>query len=102
MHRLEAAILLSKPEFEVKSHPTFIYDNADSNTNTLTGKDTFHCMGGLLVNTPGGEGPPVKILERSVKIPSAKDLGSFGKVSIKPYKKPTIRGLKLVQIQSLH
>ena len=47
--------LVNDPEhfdFIGDTYLQFVYDNADHNTATIDGKNTFHCMGGIMCATP--------------------------------------------------
>ena len=71
----------------------FALDNADINTRTLTGHNTWHALGGIASKTPAGEHVEPTI-QRSTKIRCAIDAGMFGEIALKHYRKPAIRGLK--------
>ncbi|XP_044004211.1 uncharacterized protein LOC122849544 [Aphidius gifuensis] len=52
----EASCVMNPPEFNTgDSQIQFVYDNTDHNTQTLSGKDTYHCMGGIAIYTPEQE-----------------------------------------------
>lgn len=47
--------LINDPEninFISDTYMQFVYDNADHNTATIDGKNTFHCMGGIMCVSP--------------------------------------------------
>ena len=52
--RFETSIINDPEKFNIVSdtYLQFIYDNADHNTATIDGKNTFHCMGGIMCVTP--------------------------------------------------
>ena len=79
----------------------FIFNNADFNVSTLTGKNTFHSMGGIACITPPGSvnKSPIK---RNVKLQSSEIIGTFGQIPIKMFEKPAISGLQSVTVQSLN
>ncbi|KAG5873470.1 hypothetical protein JTB14_029558 [Gonioctena quinquepunctata] len=49
----------------------FIYDNADFNTQTIDGYNTFHVMGGMYTVGPASAVPPYATITRLTKIPAA-------------------------------
>ena len=102
--RYENSLLLdsSRPDDTViDGFMQFAFDNADFNTNTLDGHDTFHAMGGIKCITPAMN------IERSTTVPRCKEnvpasiTGSFGNVPIKTYKKPETPGLQQITVQKL-
>ena len=48
----ECLLLQPRPELKSGCFAQFIFDNADFNTNTIDGNNTFHSMGGIKVITP--------------------------------------------------
>lgn len=52
--RFEASIVQDPANHNLSpdSYIQFVYDNADHNTCTIDAKDTFHAMGGIMVDTP--------------------------------------------------
>lgn len=52
--RFETSIVNDPDNFNFISdtYLQFVYDNADHNTATIDGKNTFHCMGGIMCVTP--------------------------------------------------
>lgn len=52
--RFENSIINDPEQVEIlaDAYLQFIYDNADHNTATIDGKNTFHCMGGIMCVTP--------------------------------------------------
>ena len=54
-----------------------MYDNADFNVGTVTGHNTFHSKGGIVCVTPPGI-VDSSLVKCTVKIPSAKTVGTFG------------------------
>ncbi|GBP59015.1 hypothetical protein EVAR_15016_1 [Eumeta japonica] len=61
---------------DVQSFSQFVFDNADFNTQTLDGHNTFHAIG-------------------------AKVVGSFGAIELKTFTKKNDTGLKTIKIQNL-
>ena len=62
----------------------FALDNADINTRTLTGHNTWHALGGIASKTPAGEHVEPTI-QRSTKIRCATDAGMFGEIALKVF-----------------
>lgn len=52
--RFESSIVNDPEKFNIVSlaYLQFVYDNADHNTATIDGKNTFHCMRGIMCVTP--------------------------------------------------
>jgi len=52
--RFEASIINDPANhtFSPDAYIQFIFDNADHNTCTIDGKNTFHTIGGIMVVTP--------------------------------------------------
>ena len=79
----------------------YAFDNADFNTNTLDGHNTFHTMGGIRCVTP------VKNTESNRPVPRYREnlladaIGTFGDVPIQTYKKPETPGLKQIAVRNL-
>lgn len=48
----ESAVKYWKPEIDANAFSQFVFDYADFNINTMTGKGTFHAMGGIHCVTP--------------------------------------------------
>ncbi len=61
----------------------YIADNADHNTRTIDGKDTFHSMGMIAAVTPGMK--QIHKLVPRVNV-TTEDITSIGHVSIKHFK----------------
>ncbi|KMQ90383.1 hypothetical protein RF55_9871 [Lasius niger] len=50
--QFEYSAAQSCPDVDSSSSSQFVFDNADFNINTMTGKDTFYAMGGIRCVTP--------------------------------------------------
>lgn len=51
----EASTVMNPPAIKINSakpFAQFVFDNTDHNAKTLDGKETFHCIGGIVVYTP--------------------------------------------------
>lgn len=83
-----------EPEFK-----QFIFDNADFNTKTIDGLNTFHAMGGLQCNTPKDIDQDLPIL-RLNNVPSVALLGKYGNIPVQHYFNSGSRGLKKVIIKN--
>lgn len=76
-----------------------VYDNADFNTNTLNGKNTFHFLGCIIIVTPNGfilTREPIKRLE---KIPSEAEIAAKGHVNLEIYNTIKKYGLWNIKIK---
>ncbi|MES9880176.1 MAG: hypothetical protein ABW185_04765 [Sedimenticola sp.] len=78
----------------------FVFDNADIDTRTLTGHDTWHVLGGIAGVTPAGECVE-KELPRSTNVRSAIASGQFAEIPVRKFTKPQVPGLKSVFIGPL-
>lgn len=90
----------NEPSYGLSGFTQFIFDNADFNVATLTGHNTFHAMGGIACVTPPAtvEKSPVK---RTIQLPPAEVVGTFGQIPIKTYSKPAVPGLQSVTVAPL-
>ena len=86
--------------YNLKTFSQFVFDNADFNVATLTGRNTFHAMGGIACVTPHGN-ITTQSLPRNTDIPCAATIGRFGQIPIKSYKKPPKIGLSSVSLEAL-
>lgn len=66
--RFESSVVFEPEKFDIVSDTflQFSYDNADHNTATIDGKNTFHCMGGIMCVTPSSS------IELNTSIPRLK------------------------------
>lgn len=98
--RFEASVLQDpqihtfKPECFIQ----YVYDNADHNTATIDGSNTFHAMGGIKIVTPESSVETKKTIPRLKVIPSAEFIGKFGFIPVKKFDKKKSEGLKSVKI----
>lgn len=81
----------------------FIFDNADFNTQTLDGYNTFHVMGGMYAVSPATAVPADDIIPRLKERPSTATVGSFGEVMLQHFE-PSENGdgLKGIKIRDLN
>ena len=92
--------VVSSPQSTIEpgAFTQFVFDNADVNIKTLDGLGTFHALGGIKCVTPSvsvSQCPPV---ERKV---GTKCDATSNQISIKPYKKPHISGLKNIIMRDI-
>ena len=73
------------------------YFHADIDTRTLTGRGTWHAMGGVVGSTPAGDHVEPQ-LPHSFTVRLAVNVGRFAEIPLKRYKKPSSPGLKQVFI----
>lgn len=66
--RFESSVVNDPEKIDIISdtYLQFSYDNADHNTSTIDGKNTFHCMGGIMCVTPSSS------IELAKRIPRLK------------------------------
>lgn len=98
------ASILEEPDTHTCSPEAFIqyiFDNADHNTCTIDGKNTFHSMGGIMAVTPSSTVNSKRTIPRLSKIPSAVAIGKFGFTELKIFRKGTSKGLKAVLIEDI-
>ena len=96
----EASVLMHREEFKYSyTYLQTVGDNADHDTQTLSGHDTLHVMGRreiLFFSIIAG----TAILRLS-KMPSAEVLGSFGKVDLQIFHKPSYSTLGKICVKDL-
>ena len=98
----ESSIVNDPQQYNLsESYIQLIFDNADHNTNTIDGRNTFHSMGGIMCVTPASSVQSSQNIVRLKKIPNADSLGKFGFLPIKPLEKGDSVGLKNVIIKDL-
>lgn len=102
VHRYEFSVLSSekRPSPHARSFTQFCFDNADFNTRTLDGRNTFHCMGGINCTAPAVVHPEPS-LPRLREVPNASVIAAMGKFNISWYRKPPYSGLKDIEIKEL-
>ena len=101
VHRYEYSVLcVERPQATNAEYTQFCFDNADFNIRTLDGKNTFHCMGGIMCTSPASEiGAPA--IPRVSEVPKASDIANMGKFDIYWYRKPFRSGLKSITVKDL-
>ncbi|KYN14012.1 hypothetical protein ALC57_13768 [Trachymyrmex cornetzi] len=80
----------------------FVYYNADHNTCTIDGRNTFHAMSGIMIATPSSSVVSKKSIEKLKKIPSSKEIGKTGFVELKHFEKKSSNGLKSICIENIY
>lgn len=99
--RLYAAFMTEdRPTYSLEEFTNFIFDNADYNIRTLTGRNTWHALGGLAAVSPDKK-PPPRVIPRSIKVPTTQERGKYGKIDIKQYRKPPMPALTSTVINTL-
>lgn len=101
VQRFENSLISAgEPSYGLNGFTQCVFDNADFNVATLTGHNTFHAMGGIACVTPPGtvEKSPVK---RTMQLPPAEAVGTFGHIPIKTYSKPAVPALQSVTVEPL-
>lgn len=85
--RFENSIVNDTENFKFVSdtYLQFVYDNADHNTG-YDGKNTFHCMGGIMCVTPSSAVSFTKSIPRLKGVLSANDSGTFGFLPLTDFK----------------
>jgi len=102
VERLQASILSTDvPTYNLNGFSQFVFDNADFNTATISGHNTFHAMGGISCVTPAGNPDRITLQRSTTDLPKAEVVGKFGKIPIKTYKKPTQIVLSSVTVDTL-
>lgn len=100
--RLEVSAIM-RPSLQIDSTAfhQFVHDNADFNTCTLDGYNTFHAMGGIHLITPRNAIAPDQRIVRVKKTLPAQLVGEMGAVSLKHFEKAGSPGLKDIKIEDL-
>lgn len=99
----EASVLNQPKEINVdESFREYVFDNSDHNVNTLDGRNTFHAMGGIEILLPSRLVQSNERINRLSKIPPSIDIGKFGEISIRPFRKSPHSGLQNVVVKNLN
>ncbi|GBN79879.1 hypothetical protein AVEN_204926-1 [Araneus ventricosus] len=96
-----SAIMRSPLHIDDNAFSQFDFDNADFNTQTLDGHNTFHAMSGIHCLTPRNAIAPDQNIQLLKQMPSAKVVDSFGTIALKTFVKKNDTGLKTIKIQNL-
>lgn len=96
----ESSIMYQDP-FSLKpgSFIQFVHDNADFDTNTIDGRNTFHYMGAIKVITPKENISPQKPVLRLKKIPTETEINELGSNPLLTYHGKVGDGLKKIIIK---
>lgn len=86
-----SAIMRPGITIEPDAFSQFVFDNADFNTSTLDGLNTFHAMGGIHCVTPKTAITPDQIIPRISRMPSAKVVGQYGAIPMQVFQKNKVR-----------
>ena len=88
------------------SFSQFVFDNADFNTNTLDGLNTFHAVGGIHCVTPKTAIAPDQIIPRLARMPSAKVIGKYGSMPMQIYQRNKesagLKAIVIVELESMY
>lgn len=101
--RFEASIL-HDPQNHTCFEDTYIqyaFDNADHNTCTIDGKNTFHAMGGIKIATPADTVTTKHTIARLEKLPKANAVGTFGFIPLQIFDRKASLGLKKIKIMNV-
>lgn len=100
----EASIVNQPEHYNLKDATflQFVFDNADHNTNTIDGNNTFHAMGGIMCVTPSSSVESGGNIKRLSKMSSSGEIGKFGFILLKHFQKGSSLGLKEVTIKDVH
>jgi len=101
--RFEVSSSLAPPiPIEQNGFMQFVFDNADFNTQTVDGYNTFHVMGGIYTVAPSSVVKSDIPITRLNAIPVSEAVGKFGHVALQPFMaREGDDGLKEVTIQDL-
>lgn len=97
-----SAIMRPPLVIDPNSFSQFIFDNADFNSQTLDGYQTFHAMGGIQCVTPKSAIAPDQFIERMTKKPSAEIVGKFGHNPLRFFEKNKASGLSEIKYLNLN
>ena len=84
-----------------QSFSQFILGNANFNTQTLDGLNTFHAIGGIQCLTPSTAVAPDQKIERLTTMPTSEIVGNFGSIPLMAFEKKKESGLKAIKILNL-
>jgi len=100
--RFESSIVHDPQKCDyVGSIINFVFDNADHNTCTIDGRDTFHAMGGIKCVTPSSF-VKSRDINRLKKAPTADLSGKFGFYPVKNFKKGDTYSMKNVKMKLMY
>lgn len=92
-----SAVLNTKMDLKSDGFFQFVFDNADFNTRSLDGYNTFHSLGGIICVSPKHS---ISINDRIPRSEANKveAVGSFAKIDILTYNKPKLSGVQAIKI----
>lgn len=97
-----SSTLNAQEKVAVNGFMQFVYDNADFNTQTTDGYNTFHVLGGVVAISPASAVPPDVPIQRMTRIPAADVAGKFGLVNLQHFEaKEGGDGLKAIKFKDL-
>lgn len=99
----EASTIMDPSKFSVSdAFVQFVFDNTDHNVNTLDGRETFHCLGGIAVYTPGCNVSYTGNTKKLGKMPSASTLAKQKQIKTIPFSPRMQGGLRDIKYKSTH
>lgn len=94
----EASAIMDPPNIHIENaFVQYVFDNTDHNVQTLDGRETFHCLGGIAVYTPDHEVEYEGGSKKLKKMPSASTLASQKQINTIPYGTFNTSGLKNIE-----
>ncbi|XP_045475385.1 uncharacterized protein LOC123686399 isoform X2 [Harmonia axyridis] len=84
----EACTVINPPALKINSDKPFaqfVFDNTDHNAKTLDGKETFHCLGGIVAYTPESSISFEENIVKFKKMPKPQELVSKHVIPQLPY-----------------
>lgn len=101
--RFEASIINDPTSHtcQPETYVQYIFDNADHNTCTIDGKNTFHQMGCIKAATPAYSVTSKTTISRLKKTPTSAVLGKFGYTKLMEFQRNNSEGLKAVKIEDI-
>ena len=101
----EASSIMDPPKMNIDdAFVQYVFDNTDHNVSTLSGRETFHCLGGIAVYTPEFEVTYEGGSKKCKSMPPASVLASqktIGIVSCGVFNTQTLETIKFVDTKSL-
>lgn len=98
---LESSAAISwKPDVEGDSFCQYVFDNADFNIQTLSGKGTFHSMGGIKCITPSRTVRTQEI-NKLRSIPSSNEIAAAGNIKIRKFEGKQKQGLNALELKNV-
>lgn len=96
-----SAVQSWEPIIQNESFSQFVFDNADSNIATLTGKGTFHAMGGIRTITPSSAIKP-QTVDKLCKIPTANEISEARKIPQLTFQRYNRKGIEEIPLNDVY